>query len=109
MFTQSEKTIRLLDLGFEEYFKLVPFEKEHPLSQNLINKTYEINPNHGKICRDIHHVFQWGITVNDLLDKMKRMNFELLYHECLGKFSYSDSFEDHAFIFKKIKNKELLF
>ena len=90
-----------MDLGFEEYFKLVPFEKEHPLSQNLINKTYEINPNHGKIWRGIHHVFQWGITVNDLLDKMKRMNFELLYHECLGKFSYSDSFEDYAFIFKK--------
>ncbi len=101
MFTKSEKTVRLLDLGFDEYFKHVPFEREHPLSQNLINKTYEINPEHGKIWRDVHHVFQWGITVNDLIDKMGSMNFELLYRTFLGKFSFSDSFDDHAFIFKK--------
>lgn len=102
MFTKAEKTVRLLDLGFDEYFQHVPFEREHPLSQNLINKTYEINPEHQKIWRDVHHIFQWGITVNDLIDKMKEMNFELLYNKCLGKFSYSTSFDDHAFIFKKI-------
>ncbi len=101
MFTKSDKTIRLLDLGFDEYFKHVPFEKEHPLSQNLINKTYEINQEHGKIWRDVHHVFQWGITVIDLIESLRKLNFELVYHKYWGMFSYSKSFDDHAFIFKK--------
>ncbi len=108
MFNKTDKTIRLLDLGFDEYFQHVPFERDHPLSQNVINKTYELNPDHGKIWRDIHHIFQWGITVNDLIDKMKELNFELLYNEFLGKFSYSDSFDDHAFIFKTNQSKDLL-
>ncbi|MFQ6677350.1 MAG: hypothetical protein ACE5D0_03425 [Fidelibacterota bacterium] len=101
MFNKTDKTIRLLDLGFDEYFQHVPFEREHPLSQHLINKTYKINAEHGKIWRDVHHVFQWGITVKDLIDKMEKMNFELLYRKFHGKFSYSDSFDDYAFIFQK--------
>ncbi len=101
MFTQSEKTVRLLDFGFDEYFKHVPFERGHPLSQNLINNTYEINPEHGKIWRDVHHVFQWGITVKDLIEMLGKLDFELIYHKFWGMFSYSDSFDDHAFIFKK--------
>jgi len=101
MFIKSKNTVRLLDLGFDEYFKHVPFEKEHPLNQNLTKKTYEMNPKHGKIWRDIHHVFQWGITVNDLIEILKKMNFELIYYKFWGKFSYSNSFDDYAFIFKK--------
>lgn len=101
MFTKSDQTVRLLDLGFDKYFEHVPFEKEHPLSQNLINKTYEINPEHGKIWRDVHHVFQWGITVKDLIDTMEKLDFKLIYHKHWGMFSYSNSFDDHAFIFKK--------
>jgi len=101
MFNKTDKTIRLLDLGFDEYFQHEPFEREHPLSQNLINKTYELNSEHGKIWRDVHHVFQWGSTVKDLIDNMKKMNFELLYYNFHGKFSYSNSFDDYAFIFKK--------
>ena len=101
MFTKSEESVRLLDLGFDEYFRHVPFEKAHPLSQNLINKTYEINPERGKIWRDVHHVFQWGITVKDLIETLGKFNFDLVYHKFWGMFSYSDSFDDHAFIFKK--------
>lgn len=61
---------------------------------------YEFNPEHGKIWKDIHHVFQWGITVNDLIGTLENLNFEVRYHKFCGKFSYSNSFDDHAFIFK---------
>ena len=101
MFTKSENSVRLLDLGIDEYFRHVPFKREHPLSQNLINKMYEINHEHDKIWRDIHHVFQWGITVNDLVEKLSKLNFELIYQKYCGQFSYSKSFDDYAFIFKK--------
>ena len=101
MFTKSKETVRLLDLGFDEYFRHVPFEKAHPLSQNLIKKTYEINSEHGKIWRDVHHVFQWGITVKDLIETLEKLDFELVFHKIWGMFSHSDSFDDHAFIFKK--------
>ena len=71
------------------------------VQEKLINKTYEINPKHEKIWRDVHHVFQWGITVRDLIETLGKLDFELVYHKFWGMFSYSDSFDDHAFIFKK--------
>jgi len=100
-FINSKTTVRLLDLGYDEYFKNVPHDKEHPLYKSLFEKMYEIHPEHQRIWKDIHNVWQWGITDNDLCAKMKDLEFTLKYYKNIGQFGSLKNFQDHAFIFLK--------
>jgi len=108
-FTASEKTVRLLDLGEEEYFKNVPHERNEEPYKSVFQKMYEIHPQHQRIYRDIHNVWQWGITDDDLVEKMKSLGFKMQLYKNAGPFSYSDSgqlrtlpnFENHAFVFSR--------
>jgi len=97
------KTIRLLDLGKEEYFKNVPHTPDHPTYKSLFNKMYEINEEHNKIWRDVHNVWQWGITDNDLVDTMKELGFEKKFYKNCGRIGNLPNFENHSFVFKKNK------
>lgn len=98
-FTQSVKTVRLLDLGIDEYFRHVPVNRTSPHYKNLIESPEEIHPQHHRPWRDIHNVWQWGITNNDLVSTMQNVGFTMMYHKNHGQFSNFKSFENHAFIF----------
>jgi hypothetical protein len=98
-FIFSDKTVRLLDLGFDEYFKHVRVDRESPHYKNLVERTDEIHPQHNRPWRDVHNVWQWGITNNDLIGTMDRLQFTMCYHKNHGQFSNFKSFENHAFIF----------
>ena len=97
----SEKTVRLLDLGRDEYFRNVPHDKEHPTYKSLFEKMNEIHPQHKRIWRDIHNVWQWGITDHDLIHTMERLGFKMQYFENCGRFGSLPNFENHAFLFQK--------
>jgi len=97
----AERTVRLLDLGHEEYFKILPFARKRPLYQELFTKLDEIHPEHKRPWRDIHNVWQWGITNQELITVMERLGFELKFHKNHGRFSNLNQFEDHAFVFMK--------
>jgi hypothetical protein len=97
----SETTVRLLDLGKEEYFKNVPFSQDSPLYRALFEKMDEMNAEHQRIWRDIHSVWQWGITDNDLRTKMQDLGFTERYYKNCGQFGTLTNFQNHAFIFKK--------
>lgn len=97
----SNKTIRLLDLGYEEYFKNVPHKKDYPLYREVFEKMYEAHPQHNCIWRDIHNIWQWGIVDDDLLHKMNELGFTLQYYKNCGQFYDLKNFENHAFVFKK--------
>ena len=97
----SEISVRLLGLGYEEYFENVPHDIEHPIYKSLFSKMWEIHPEHGRIWRDVHHVWQWGITDHDLFDTMERIGFVLTYFKNHGRFGNLKNFENHAFIFSK--------
>ncbi|MEM3672953.1 MAG: hypothetical protein QW468_01820 [Candidatus Bathyarchaeia archaeon] len=64
----------------------------------------EVHPHHKRIWRDIHNVWQWGITDDDLIAKMKSLGFVLYYYKNCGiyhLFISSKKFENHAFMFIK--------
>jgi hypothetical protein len=100
-FIKSEKTIRLLDLGHDEYFRNVPHDREHPTYMALFEKMYDTHPQHNRIWRDIHNVWQWGITDHDLIRKLKSLRFTMQYYKNCGQFGRLKNFENHSFVFQK--------
>ena len=100
-FIKSEKTVRLLELDVDEYFENVPHKKDAPLYKALFENMYDIHPQHNRIWRDIHNVWQWGITNQDLYEKMMDLGFTLQYHKNCGQFGDLKNFQYHAFVFSK--------
>ena len=101
-------SVRLLDLGREEYFRNVPHEPGDPPYQKLFDSMYETHPEHERIWRDVHHVWQWGITTADLLFTMGRLGFELDYFRNHGLDYFrsrgvlgTSRFAEQAFVFRK--------
>jgi hypothetical protein len=102
-YTASPVSVRLLDLGYENYFNNVPHDKEHPAYKNLFMKMYEINPSCNRIWRDIHSVWQWGITNIDLIHKMHELGFNLVYLKNSGIWNGLSNWENNAFVFRQKK------
>ena len=103
-FIVSEKTIRLLDLGLEAYCENVPWGKKHPLARRLIesiNRVYDLDPRYQRKWKDVHYIWQWGITNHDLIETVEGLGFSLVYHRNHGQFGDLENFENHAFIFQK--------
>lgn len=104
-FIASKNTIRLIDLGEEEYFRNVPHDRTEGVYKVLFEKLDENHPQHQRPHRDIHNVWQWGITDNDLIDKMNSLGFTLQYYKNNGRFGNLENFEDHSFVFYKQKTE----
>ncbi len=101
-FTASPITVRLMDLGKEEYFRNIPHKADHPTYKMVFDKLNEVDPRFNKIHRDVMYVWQWGITNHDLIDTMDRLGFELQYlqqHPAHSK--HAPNFENVGFIFKR--------
>lgn len=97
--TGSEQTVRLLDLGEEEYFRNVPHNRRQPNYKHLFEKLDQKHPDHDRTWRDVHHIWQWGITDAALESKMSDLGYELKYKKNCGRFGRLPNFENHAFIF----------
>ncbi len=97
----GEKTVRLLDLGRDEYFRNTPHEPTNPAVQELFEKMHERHPGHDRPWRDIYNVWQWGITDADLIAKAEALGFRMQYYKNCGRFGRLPSFENHAFVFKR--------
>lgn len=92
-------TIRLPDLGKEKYFEFVPMDEESPGYKALFERPDELHPVYRKPYRDVHNVWQWGITDADLLRVMQRLGFRVVVHRNFGMFSKFTHFENHGFVF----------
>lgn len=97
----SDSTIRLLELGEDEYFQTVPHDRSSPPYDNLFQKLDEKHPDHDRTWRDVHHIWQWGITDMDLQRQMADLGFHMQYYKNCGRFGKTNRFEDHAFVFTK--------
>jgi hypothetical protein len=95
----SDTTVRLLDLGEKEYFRNIPADRKKEPYKNLFKKLDEPHPYAGKPWRDVHSIWQWGITDHDLESTAARLGFKLVYKKWCGKFS--EHFENQAFIFAR--------
>ena len=62
---------------------------------------YEVHPQHNRIYRDIHNVWQWGITDSDLIARMESLGFSLQFYKNAGAFGTLKNFENHAFVFSR--------
>jgi hypothetical protein len=82
----GEKTVRLLDLGRDEYFRNTPHEPTNPAVQELFEKMHERHLEHDRPWRDIYNVWQWGITDADLIAKAEALGFRMQYYKNCGRF-----------------------
>jgi hypothetical protein len=95
-------TTRLLELGEEGYFHNVPHSRgEHPYD-DLFKKLDEPHPQyHNRLWRNVHNIWQWGITDEALQSKIKTLGFKMQYYRNCGRFGELPNFENHAFVFSR--------
>ncbi len=84
-FPRLERTVRLIDLGKDEYFKYVPGNQNSGGYKDLFEKLDEIHPQYNCKYRDCHHYWQWGLADHDLVNKMKSLGFRMHYSRTMGK------------------------
>lgn len=99
--TGSGSTTRLLDLGEDEYFKNVPHNRRQEPYKSLFEKLEQKHPDHDRPWKDVHHIWQWGITDADLTERLATLKFRQEFSKNLGRFGRLKNFEDHAFIYCK--------
>jgi hypothetical protein len=97
----SNHTVRLLDLGEEEYFQNVPHSPSEKTYDMLFQKLDQKHPDHDKPWRDVHHIWQWGITDLDLQNKVESLGFRMQFYKNCGQVGNLKNFENHAFVFSK--------
>ena len=97
----SAQTVRLLELGEEEYFRNVPHKRTEKPYDSLFQKLEEKHPHHDRLWRDVHHIWQWGITDVDLRAKVESLGFRLQFMKNCGPLWRLENFENHAFVFTK--------
>lgn len=94
-------SVRLLDLGEEEYFRNVPLGPEDEPYAGLFRRLDVTHTEHGKPWRDVHPIWQWGITDADLTAKLQSLGFRLLLMKNCRPFGALENFESHSFVFSK--------
>ena len=99
-YIRSEQTIRLTSLPLEQYRELAPKGRDETY-EYIYAHPDEIHPTYMKPWKDIHNVFQWGITDVDLRGHMKLLGFQELSYRNYGQFSDLPAFENHSFVFKQ--------
>lgn len=92
------EAVRLLDLGREEYLRSVP---PLDLHAEVFEKLDETNPRRGRRWRDVHDIWQWGISDAALTATLERLGFTLVYFEDLGSWQGLERFRNRAFAFAK--------
>lgn len=99
--TDGDRSVRLVDLGRKEYFRNVPHTEDEPGYDQLFTHMNEVHPESNRPWRDLHGLWQWGITDHDLLQLMETQGFDLGYRQNFGPFGKLTNFEDHGFLFQK--------
>ena len=90
------ETVRLLELGERRYLETV---HDQPLNHGLFDRLDELNPQRGRLWRDVHDIWQWGITDGDLRARMSELGFELAHYENHGSWRGLAAFANGAYVF----------
>jgi len=99
-FVAGQRSVRLLDLGLDTYFDLVPHDREEPTYSRWVERMEETDPVRGLKWRDVHDVWQWGITDRDLCVKMRELGFRLRRRIDHGAFGALSPFHSMAYVFE---------
>lgn len=102
-------SLRLLDLG-EEGYRKATLAHDPDLHGRLFERLDEINERRGRPWRDVHDVWQWGITDADLVATMRSLGFSCVMRRNAGPWSGRDEhgrevplerFHKGAFVFAR--------
>jgi hypothetical protein len=97
----GDETVRLLELGEARYMEAVPSQPKEVYG-DLFQKLDTPHPQHGgRLWRDVHNVWQWGISDADLRRVMDKLGFKLQVFRNCGQFGQLKDFENHLFIYTK--------
>lgn len=95
----GDETVRLIDLGREAYLAAVPSD---PIHDALFDRLDEPHPARGgRPWRDVHDVWQWGITDADLIARARALGFETAAHVDNGPWRGLDRFHEVGFAFAR--------
>ena len=97
----TNSTVRLIDLGEQEYFKNIPHSRTEAPYDTLFRNLHQQHPDQGKLWKDAQNIWQWGITDTDLLTKVASLGFQLQFYKNCGQGWNTKNFENHAFVFNK--------
>jgi hypothetical protein len=95
--TEGDAAVRLLDLGREQYLASVPPMGE--LHDGLFDRLDQINPERGRPWRDVHDVWQWGITDAALERTMDGLGFTRAHYQDAGPWQGLERFANRAFVY----------
>lgn len=96
MWDATGDTVRLIDLGEERYRAAVPPQDN---IEGLFGRLDEINPKRGRPWRDVHDVWQWGITDADLKAVMAELGYVVAFEEHKDRWRGLADFRDCAYVF----------
>ena len=97
-YTAARRTVRLLDLGEAEYVASVPVQE---INDGLFDRLDETHPRRDRPWRDVHDIWQWGITDDDLRARMDELGFALAHFEDAGPWRDLTRFNDRAYVFAR--------
>lgn len=105
MWTGSEHTLRLFDLGLEEYAANTPYGSGSSYLEGrmaeLKARWDDIDPATGRKHQDQHNFWQWGIVVPDLMRVMWSHGFKAELMKDYGSFHGLKHFENNGFVFSR--------
>lgn len=93
----GKETVRFPEMSEDDYNKHVHISSEHPEHSKLNKK----HPTQKIAWKDMHYIWQWGITDDDLISCFNKNGFELKYYENFGKWKGLPNIENHGFVFVK--------
>jgi hypothetical protein len=97
------ETVRLLDLGEADYLAAIPEgEAAHgSVYDGLFERLDELNERRGRPWRDVHDIWQWGITDDALTARMAELGFAVRLAEENGPWRGLERFHESAFVFER--------
>jgi hypothetical protein len=95
---RSETTVRLIDLGREQFLDAVPPTESHT---ELFDRLDDLHKGQQRLFRDGTHVWQWGITDADLKAKLGELGFSVQHEWELGRLPQAEGFVNKVFVFSR--------
>lgn len=97
-YRQAGPSVRLLELGEERYLQTVV---EQDINRGLFGRLDELHEQRGRPWRDVHDVWQWGITDSDLRGRLATLGFELVHYDDRGTWRSLPAFTNAAYVFAR--------
>ena len=95
---RGETTVRLVDLGREQFLEAVPPTDTHA---ELFDRLDDWHKGQQRLYRDATHVWQRGITDADLKAKLGELGFSVQREWELGRLPQAKGFVNKGFVFSR--------